>query len=112
MRTKREATLIFRCTKKQHALLKRRAEVAGLSESEYIRRRLKESSPTPPPKYDWQKATEQINRIGSDINSLAVQGNSTGWIDPDAYGDATKEFDKLLSEIEGAVGQRRASYGR
>lgn len=107
MKHKKDATIIFRCTKKQHDLIKRRAEIAGLSESEYILRRLKCSSPSPPPKIDWRETTEKINRVGTDINALALQANTAGWIDPDAYEEATKEFDALLSEIETGV-----SHGR
>lgn len=99
--------MIFRCTKRQHDLLRRRAEIASLSESEYILRRLKESSPTPPPKFDWQEAAEQADRIGAEINELALQGNATGWIDPDGYDDRTREFDALLSKIEAGVTQGR-----
>lgn len=95
-------------TDEEHKQLEEMAAAENISISEYIRRRLDETKVTPPLDVDWNSYTERTEKIGRVINRLAAQGNSSGWIDPDDFKNATDKLNELLTELEDKVREAKA----
>lgn len=92
--------LAIYCTEVQYNKLKAAAKQEDVPLSRFVRERLCESRPAPPPIVDWKSYTAKIKSVGQRIDSLAWAGNTKKWIDPDDYDNLYREFDGLLGDIE------------
>lgn len=100
MNEKREAVLHLRLTRSEEQYLKRKAKLSHCTVSDYVRNQVRETEFTPPAQADWGAYAQEINEIGQDIDAIAAQGNSIGWVDPDSYDLAVNELYEILERVE------------
>lgn len=94
------AKVHFRVSRQELLELKQCARNAKCTVSEVVRKRLQNSAPSPPRRFDGTTLAEEINAVGRKIDAVAAQGNTLGWVDRDAYKYYVAEFYKLLERTE------------
>lgn len=74
--------------------LKSKANIAGISISAFIRKAINDTEIKQGPSLELAMLIKELNRIGNNINQIAVKANALGFIDTPKL---TYELDKLDS---------------
>lgn len=61
--------------------LKSKANIAGISVSDFIRKAINDTEIKQGPTLELAMLIKELNRIGNNINQIAVKANSLGFID-------------------------------
>lgn len=82
------------------AELKRKAELAGISESAVIRLLIRSCEPREKPDERFYEAMQHLSAIGNNINQLAVKAHSLGFIDVPMLKSEALRWHKFQADIE------------
>lgn len=97
-RTERLPAKVY-LTKAEHERLSYLARVSGYSRSGYLRQLLTGAVPPAIPPIEFYEFTNELNRIGVNINQLAKVANMTGHIMEPELNAYYSELRQILSEI-------------
>lgn len=78
---KRTVNRHFRFSEAEDAELRRKAEIAGLSDSALVRLLIKGYVPKPKPDKELYDALKELSAIGNNLNQLSAKANSLNFID-------------------------------
>ena len=79
--------------------LRRDASKCGLSLRAYILSLIQKKPVKEQPKQDFFECLEALERIGTNINQIAVKANSLNYIDKKLYKENYAELQKVIAEI-------------
>ncbi len=85
------------------AELKRKAQLAGLTETAVIRLLLRGYEPKEKPDGRFYDVMRQLSAIGNNINQLAAKANALGFIDTPMLRNEALRWHQIQNEIEKAV---------
>lgn len=85
------------------AELKRKAQLAGLTETAVIRLLLRGYEPKEKPDGRFYDVMRQLSAIGNNINQLAAKANALGFIDVPMLRNEALRWHQIQNEIEKAV---------
>lgn len=105
-RTERLPAKVY-LTRTEHERLSYLARVSGYSRSGYLRKLLQGAAPPAIPPVEFYEFTNEINRIGVNINQLAKVANMSGHIMEDDFLKCYGELRGILSEIKEIYLQHR-----
>lgn len=80
--------------------LQKKAKKACLSEGGLIRLLLKGYEPREKPDEHFYDVMRQLSSIGNNINQLAAQANSLGFVDTQKLKNETERWHKFQAEVE------------
>jgi hypothetical protein len=89
----------FRFTKDESEELKRKAEIAGLSESALVRLLVKGYVPKPKPDKELYDALRMLSSISNNINQLTAKANTLNFIDVPSLNKLQKKTICLYDSI-------------
>ncbi len=75
---KKTKRINFWLGEKDLAKLDRQAKEAGLSRSEYLRKRIREAEVLPTPDVDYLAYADEFRRLGQEFNEYVKEFNATG----------------------------------
>lgn len=82
------------------AELKRKAELAGISESAAIRLLLRGYEPREKPDARFYNTMRELSAIGNNINQLAVKANALGFVDASMLKEEALRWHRFQADIE------------
>lgn len=82
------------------AELKRKAELAGISETAVIRLLLRGYEPREKPDERFYEAMRNLSVIGNNINQLAVKANALGFVDAPMLKEEAFHWHRFQADIE------------
>lgn len=82
------------------AELKRKAELAGISEAAVIRLLLRGYEPREKPDARFYDTMRELSAIGNNINQLAVKANALGFIDAPMLKEEALRWHRFQADIE------------
>ena len=82
------------------AELKRKAELAGISETAVIRLLIRGYEPREKPDSNFYEAMRKLSAIGNNINQLAVKANTLGFVDVPMLRREAERWHKFQADIE------------
>lgn len=85
------------------AELKRKAQLAGLTETAVIRLLLRGYEPKEKPDGRFYDVMRELSAIGNNINQLAAKANALGFIDAPMLRNEALRWHQIQNEIEKAV---------
>lgn len=100
MAQQNDSHIYLRLSRQEFLELKQCAKKSKCTVSEVVRKRLQNSAPSPPRRFDGTTLAEEINAVGRKIDAVAAQGNTLGWVDRDAYKYYVAEFYRMLERTE------------
>ena len=93
---KKTERIKFWLSDKELKELDRQAKKAGMNRSEYIRKKIDESVVIESPKIDYKSYSEEIHKLGNELNRHVIALNTTGVLDE-------KEVDRIIAELNTVV---------
>ena len=97
---KRDCCFLVRLTEEEMANLMKQVEKTGLSRENYIRALIEKSPIRERPPKEFFTLLEEMRRIGTNMNQIARQANSIGFIDTNAYWENVKALEDAISDIK------------
>ena len=82
------------------AELKRKAELAGISETAVIRLLIRGFEPREKPDRDFYESMRQLSNIGNNINQLAAKAHSLGFIDAPMLKNEALRWHRFQADVE------------
>ncbi len=98
-RTERLPAKVY-LTETEHARLDYLSKISGYSRSGYLRKLLQGAAPPAIPPAAFYEFTNEINRIGVNINQLAKVANMSGHIMEKELAECYGQLRQVLSEIK------------
>lgn len=89
----------FRFSESENYELKRKAKIAGLSDSALVRLLIKGYVPKPKPDKELYDALKELSAIGNNLNQLSVKANSLNFIDAPMFKELQKKTTALYDSI-------------
>ena len=80
--------------------LKRKAELAGLTETAVVRLLIRGYEPREKPDGRFYDAMRNLSAIGNNINQLAVKANSLGFVDAPQLKKEAERWHKFQADVE------------
>ncbi|MBP0970051.1 MAG: hypothetical protein J5744_07895 [Oscillospiraceae bacterium] len=80
--------------------LDNKAKRTGLSKSVYVRQLIMDIQPKERTATDLLEVLKELRQISINMSRLAIQANTTGLIDADAYWDNSRRLQESISEIK------------
>ncbi len=100
MRT-RAITIKAMLNEKENKHFERQVELSGLTKSEFIRQRIRDSDVKARLPYDYYKVYSLVADLTNNIDQIARHANSTGNIDPNKMDAAVLMIEKCWEQIKG-----------
>ena len=100
---RRDCRFQLRLTEAEMKLLKMQSQKCGLKPQAYIIALIENSPIRERPPKEFFALLEEMRRIGTNMNQIARQANSIGFIDTNAYWDNVKELENAISDIKEEV---------
>ena len=82
------------------AELKRKAEIAGISETAVIRLLIRGYEPREKPDGNFYEAMRKLSAIGNNINQLAAKANTLGFVDAPQLKKEAERWHKFQADVE------------
>ena len=82
------------------AELKRKAEIAGISETAVIRLLIRGYEPREKPDGNFYEAMRKLSAIGNNINQLAVKAHALGFIDAPMLKNEALRWHQFQADVE------------
>ena len=82
------------------AELKRKAELAGISETAVVRLLIRGYEPREKPDGNFYEAMRKLSAIGNNINQLAAKANTLGFIDVPMLKNEANRWHRFQEDIE------------
>ncbi|MBR4395654.1 MAG: ribbon-helix-helix protein, CopG family [Eubacteriaceae bacterium] len=98
-RTRRKQMNVF-LSEKEMKELDNKAKRTGLSKSVYVRQLIMDIQPKERTATDLLEVLKELRQISINMSRLAIQANTTGLIDADAYWDNSRRLQESISEIK------------
>ena len=80
--------------------LKRKAELAGLTETAVVRLLIRGYEPREKPDERFYDVMRELSAIGNNINQLAVKANSLGFVDAPQLKKEAERWHKFQADVE------------
>lgn len=80
--------------------LKRKAELAGISETAVVRLLIRGYEPREKPDGRFYKAMRNLSAIGNNINQLAAKANTLGFVDAPQLKKEAERWHKFQADVE------------
>ena len=87
-------------SEKEMKELDNKAKRTGLSKSVYVRQLIMDIQPKERTATDLLEVLKELRQISINMSRLAIQANTTGLIDADAYWDNSRRLQESISEIK------------
>lgn len=84
----------------ENAELKRKAKLAGLTETAVIRLLIRSYEPREKPDERFYEAMQHLSAIGNNINQLAVKAHTLGFIDVPMLKEEALRWHRFQADIE------------
>lgn len=84
----------------ENAELKRKAELAGISESAVIRLLIRSCEPREKPDERFYEAMRNLSAIGNNVNQLAAEAHTLGFIDAPMLKSEALRWHKFQADME------------
>ena len=97
---KRDCSFLVRLTEEEMTKLMKQVERTGLTRENYIRALIENSPLRERPPMEFYTVLEELRRIGTNMNQIARQANSIGFIDTNAYWKNVKALEIVISDIK------------
>lgn len=98
-RTRRKQMNVF-LSEKEMKELDNKAKRTGLSKSVYVRQLIMDIQPKERTATDLLEVLKELRQISINMSRLAIQANTTGLIDADAYWDNSRRLQESINEIK------------
>ena len=82
------------------AELKRKAEIAGISETAVIRLLIRGYEPREKPDGNFYEAMRKLSAIGNNINQLAVKAHALGFVDAPMLKNEALRWHQFQADVE------------
>ena len=76
----------------ERAALRRKSSTAGLSETAYLRRLILGYEPKARPPQEYYDMMQQLYRIGTNLNQIALKAHTLGVIDAQRYDEVVRDY--------------------
>lgn len=90
----------FWLSPQEAAELKRKAELAGISETAVIRLLIRGYEPREKPDGRFYEAMRNLSAIGNNINQLAAKANTLGFVDAPQLKKEAERWHKFQADVE------------
>lgn len=97
---KRNCSFLIRLTEEEMAKLMKQVNKTGLTRENYIRALIDNSPIRERPPKEFFTVLEELRRIGTNMNQIARQANSIGFIDTNEYWKNVKALEDAISDIK------------
>ena len=97
---RRDCSFHLRLTEKEMNCLMSQAQKCGLKPQAYILALIENSPLRERPPMEFYMVLEELRRIGTNMNQIARQANSIGFIDTHAYWKNVKALEDAISDIK------------
>lgn len=97
---KRDCCFLVRLTEEEMTKLMKQVQKTGLSRENNIRVLIENSSIRERPPKEFFMLLAEMRRIGTNMNQIARQTNSIGFIDTNAYWENVKALEDSISDIK------------
>lgn len=96
---KRNNRINFWLSENDFAELSRQAAEAGLSRSDFIRKRIAEAGILPTPDVDYNAYSAEFKRLGNTLNDYTAEYNATGFLDAEGVETVWSEIKALTERL-------------
>lgn len=97
---KRDCCFLVILTEEEMAKLMKQVQKTGLSRENYIRALIENFPIRERPPKEFFMLLEKMRRIGTNMNQIARQANSIGFVDANAYWENVKALEDAISDIK------------
>ena len=107
-------TIVIKCrlNKKEADVLNKRVKKSGLSREAYLRHLISGLVPTDAPPPDYFAMTQELRRIGVNLNQIAQKAHGLNMLDAKRYDENAALLKRAVVEITNAVMLPRKIEGK